>query len=448
MSSRYWIGGTGAWNDTAHWSLASGGTGGASAPQWTDDVFIDAQSGFGSGGTITLASWGAEVHDFTSTTGASYTIAQGGDRYRELDIYGSAVFESGLTLELNLLYFGSADVGETIAQNGALINALRVTFKGTGEWTLLSDFSVYRPDPNNSYFTVKKGTLNTGAYNVTAGNLFIGDDIGSDPVTVNMGSGVWTSIIGKWRVQSWVTLDTGTSKIVMIEKGDAWFDGRTYYDFETANGQTLWGGGTFRNFTIYAPALNNTDSNEFESGKTFTITGSFTTNASANHLCDMKSKTGGVSFTLSKSSGTVICDYLILIDSAASGGAAWYAGSHSQNVSGNSGWVFADPGGGSMDGLSKPAHGGGAQPISVDTSGKISGGPAMPAYVFASEAAAIAAGYVCEAGPAMSVALITAAQIASGEWKRDADPFAVVCYIAPVNMPVEGGYAVPIVQVN
>jgi hypothetical protein len=351
MSDRYWIGGSGSWSDTAHWAATSGGTGGASAPEWTDNVFIDALSGFGAGGTITLVSWGAEMHDFSSTTGHTYTITQD-DSNRELDIYGSATFEAGLTLITRELFIGSSDAGETVAQNGATINTPKVTFKGTGAWTLLSDISVYQPDPNNSIFVVKKGTLDTGAYNITAGNLFLGDDIGSDPVTVDMGSGVWTSIIGKWRVQPHVILDTGTSKIIMLERGDAWFNGRTYYDFETANGQTLWGGGTFRNFTIYAPALNNTDSNEVESGKTFIITNDFTTNASADHLCDIKSKTGGSPFTFSKASGDVACDYLILIDSIAEGGATWYAGSHSQDVSGNSGWLFEDaPAGGVLQGV-------------------------------------------------------------------------------------------------
>lgn len=87
------------------------------------------------------------------------------------------------------------------------------------------------------------------------------------------------------------------------------------------------------------------------------------------------------------------------------------------------------------------AHGGGAQPISIDTSGKVAGGPALRAYVFANEAAALAAGYVCEGGPAMSVAIVSAG------WLTEADPSALPVYIAPANMPVEGGYANPMIQV-
>ena len=47
MGDRYWVGGTGYWNDTAHWSTTSGGSGGASVPADGDNVFIDANSGSG-----------------------------------------------------------------------------------------------------------------------------------------------------------------------------------------------------------------------------------------------------------------------------------------------------------------------------------------------------------------------------------------------------------------
>lgn len=44
MADRYWIGNTGLWTDTDHWSTSSGGAGGASVPTDADDVFIDANS--------------------------------------------------------------------------------------------------------------------------------------------------------------------------------------------------------------------------------------------------------------------------------------------------------------------------------------------------------------------------------------------------------------------
>ena len=47
MANRYWIGGSGDWTDTANWSTTSGGSGGASVPTASDDVYIDANSGSG-----------------------------------------------------------------------------------------------------------------------------------------------------------------------------------------------------------------------------------------------------------------------------------------------------------------------------------------------------------------------------------------------------------------
>ena len=40
----YWVGGTGAWTDKAHWSLTSNGPGGECIPTPLDDVFFDAFS--------------------------------------------------------------------------------------------------------------------------------------------------------------------------------------------------------------------------------------------------------------------------------------------------------------------------------------------------------------------------------------------------------------------
>ena len=44
MPDRYWVGGTGNWNDTAHWSTTSGGAGGATVPADGDTVIIDNNS--------------------------------------------------------------------------------------------------------------------------------------------------------------------------------------------------------------------------------------------------------------------------------------------------------------------------------------------------------------------------------------------------------------------
>jgi len=45
----YWVGGSGNWNDSSHWSYESGGSGGAGVPMNTSIVIIDENSFSGAG---------------------------------------------------------------------------------------------------------------------------------------------------------------------------------------------------------------------------------------------------------------------------------------------------------------------------------------------------------------------------------------------------------------
>lgn len=69
MALRYWVGGTGTWDNVAgtKWSATSGGAGGASAPTAADDVFFDGNSG--SGTVTTAATATCLTANFTGFTG-------------------------------------------------------------------------------------------------------------------------------------------------------------------------------------------------------------------------------------------------------------------------------------------------------------------------------------------------------------------------------------------
>src|SRR3990167_2684571 len=69
MANRFWIGGTGNTNDTAHWSETSGGSGGASVPGSTDDAKFDANSFSAGSSTVTLSgTFNVKSIDFTGAT--------------------------------------------------------------------------------------------------------------------------------------------------------------------------------------------------------------------------------------------------------------------------------------------------------------------------------------------------------------------------------------------
>jgi hypothetical protein len=72
-----------------------------------------------------------------------------------------------------------------------------------------------------------------------------------------------------------------------------------------------------------------------------TVTG-FVANGSSGTIT-IASSSGGSQANLSCASGIISVDYVSLQDSNATGGAQWYAGNHSTNVSNNTGWIFAAP---------------------------------------------------------------------------------------------------------
>ncbi len=74
--TRYWVGGSGSWSDdNNHWATTSGGSPfNGNIPISTSNVFIDAFSGFGSGGTITVDVTPA-LNNFTSTSRHTHTLS-------------------------------------------------------------------------------------------------------------------------------------------------------------------------------------------------------------------------------------------------------------------------------------------------------------------------------------------------------------------------------------
>jgi hypothetical protein len=69
----------------------------------------------------------------------------------------------------------------------------------------------------------------------------------------------------------------------------------------------------------------------------------FTLSGVLGSLVTINSSAAGTRASLSKSSGTVSVGYLSIQDSNATGGAGWYAGTTSTNVSNNVGWAFTAP---------------------------------------------------------------------------------------------------------
>ncbi|KAF0200644.1 MAG: hypothetical protein FD170_3393 [Bacteroidetes bacterium] len=231
MANRYWVGGSGNWNDSARWSETSGGAGGASVPTQADNVYFDANS-FAANGTVTINAH-ANCLDM-DWTGLDQSVTLSNAAFN-LSIYGSLTLAAGLTWTFSgtgYLYFRAID-SRTITTNGIVLRANRIYYNGiNGKWTLLDNFSTIS---TSTYYISGEFDTNDKVY--TVGDLILLFAI-SVILTfrnslINAGDGV---IFGTGTIpDSAVKINFGTSTIRVTGN---WFTGggKTYYDIELIKG--------------------------------------------------------------------------------------------------------------------------------------------------------------------------------------------------------------------
>jgi hypothetical protein len=98
----------------------------------------------------------------------------------------------------------------------------------------------------------------------------------------------------------------------------------------------IYGSNTFSNITSNVIPVNFL----FAPGTVTTLANFGLAGASGNYV-GVRSLVDGSRFTLSKSTGTITTDYLILKDSIATGGANWQPGTNTINAGNNLGWFYS-----------------------------------------------------------------------------------------------------------
>lgn len=327
-----YLGGTHNWSDGA--AAWSGTTNRTPLPQ--DDVVVNTTTA----GTLTadMPRLGRNLN-FTSFT-----------RVLGLGSVPNSLY-GNLTLGASMTFSGSQ--GTSIQGRGA--QTLTNNGNASG-WP-----STFNIQAFGGTYTAQDGLINGWALQVSNGT-FDGGVFNHDISTFTFGgtatreirgSGVWTisSVAGtRWNVSgsgATISLFTGTIKftnggnagnnITFAGNGLVWPN--LWWSNTAATGTLIiTGANTFNDFKVNRTTARGI---QFPAGATNTIA-SWTDESLGTAILTVTSSSPGTPATLSKPNGAVSTNYLSLQDSAATGGAAWYAGSHSTNVSGNSGWIFAD----------------------------------------------------------------------------------------------------------
>ena len=178
MADRYWISGSGTWNNTntAVWSATPTGGGGASVPTSADDVY------FQNPGTYTVTVGAIVTCGSLSFTGFTGTFAGS----FSININGSFTAVSTMTWSsTSLLLFASTSGSHTITPAGKTFSSLSFGFSGgsTGTYALAGALTA------TSTITVYAGTFTTNNYAVTAASLASSN---SNTRTINLGASTVT----------------------------------------------------------------------------------------------------------------------------------------------------------------------------------------------------------------------------------------------------------------
>lgn len=284
--------------------------------------------------TLTLGS--KRSLNFTGFAGSVNNSAQ--TIYGDLNLGSTATFTGG-----TLGWTFAATSGSKIITSNAKTLDFPITFNGVGgTWVLQDAFTL----GSTRALSHSNGTLNLNGKTLTVGTSYT-TGTGTKNLTFNGGilvcpAASTTAFSNSVPTGFTTTAGIGTGTISMTAATAKTFvgGGSTYNCTINQGGAgdlTITGANTFSNITnTVQPA-----SVLFTAGTTSTFS-NFNLNGTAGNLITIASATAAT-HTLSKTSGTVSCDYLSITNSIATGGAAWYAGANSTNVSGNTGWIFTAP---------------------------------------------------------------------------------------------------------
>lgn len=355
--TRYWVGNGGLFSETSHWATSSGGSSGASVPLPQDSWYCDANSFTTTGQTLTLDRYNFGLNaDFT---GLAYpiTLKNNNQSSNGCGCYGN------LTLSANSVpsvtghggtvpdwkFYSRTNWTLKSAGNTFPVNASGVTFLGPGGVCQLQDAFV-----TTGYLNANTGGINTNDYNVSCTSF---TSTSANTRTVNLGASTVT-LSGTGTI-----FDVGTTTGLTLTASSARFNitdtSSSTKTFQTggAGGATSIGtvvvtpGGT--GSVIFTQSSNTSfvgitctggsKTLNFTATKTYTIT-NWNVSGLPGSPVSIISSSGGSAATISVASGIVSSEWLSLKDSTATGGATFYAGANSTNVSGNTGWIFTGSG--------------------------------------------------------------------------------------------------------
>jgi len=348
----YWVGGAGNWEDTAHWSLSSGGAGGECIPTPEDDVIFDAASF--DADEQTVYGWQVVDHYCRDMIWRDLDAAPILD-IATLQLFGSLELAEVMTAGINLLKLRSDAPGNTLLTNG---NALgNIIVEGSGDWRLADPIS------EAGHLRMLNGTLYTDDQDVVIQQFSA--DLEETPKALTLGG---TQLLVQGEKFSWAveknadfTLQADSSHIEFTHPTGSMRNRvpLTFHNVRftatsgesqlvTENGASLFNLVKFRkDGVIIGP--HTFDTLQFSPGKAYRLEAGVTQTINeqfqiyGNNCAPIKlaSTRPGQRSQIFMATGAVNGDFIQMRDQEATGEATFFAGIHSTDIGGsNLGWRF------------------------------------------------------------------------------------------------------------
>jgi len=328
-------------SSSGSWSATSGGALDATQfPLAQDTAVFPAATYPASGSTINInTDYQIGTIDMSLRTSNTMTLATSTNIPV---VYGNWINGTGITISgsQQISFFGRTT--QTITSAGRPFTQSIFINSPSGSVTLQDAFT----SGSTSGLTLTNGTLDIQSYTLSIGSF---SSTNSNTRTIAFGTGQisCTGTGTAWNTATTTGLTlTGTGTISLTSASAKTFSGGGFsYSGITLNqggagALTITGSNTFSNITNTYKTTGAT-SILFTAATTSTFA-DWNASGESTRLLTIGSVTAA-SHTLSKASGTVSADFLLISRSTATGGAGWYAGANSTNGGNNTGWIFTAP---------------------------------------------------------------------------------------------------------
>jgi hypothetical protein len=334
VQNLYWVGGTGFWSDPAHWSTTSGGAGGSCLPTLYDNVYFDANSFSTTGQDVEIDVATAYCVDM-DWTGALYHPLFTSNNV--LQLYGSLTLIDSMQIGYSNFVFRS-NSPETITTGKHVLGSVTLDGNG-GSWSLQDTLRLQT-------FYVSNGTFYSNSNYIQSFNT----------ISVSDSAYFGASVIDfstSWNMSPIAFVDADSTIISSTYQGTFNGGNHIYHNVNFhGNNATIDGNNQFDKVLDSTSFFSIIGNNNFDTlistfagqvfeigyGNTQTINDTFSAGGSCAGLTTFRSSSPGMQGTISKATGNVTLNYLLMKDINATGGANFTA-TNSTIISNVTGWT-------------------------------------------------------------------------------------------------------------